>query len=228
MIMVKTYSYKKQGNTALSPHFKVREFRSYKGAKLYSDTILIDTELVAMLEKLYAAVEKLGHKVVGIYVNSGYRTAAHSVAIGGYSTDPHTKGIAADIMIKVKSATSETIRSGLDNYLDGRRICCLLQDLGAHGIGYIGGRAVHVDTRSGKWWGDETNGKTVSDWYDFRLDGGLNRGFNFGNTGLIRLIQIGFFFISQLVETQFSCFFQRHMIHGDFLYDVVFKPIPDF
>ncbi len=34
---------------------------------------------------------------VTIYGISGYRTPAHSVAVGGYADDPHTKGEAEDI-----------------------------------------------------------------------------------------------------------------------------------
>jgi hypothetical protein len=34
---------------------------------------------------------------VTIYGISGYRTPAHSVAVGGYADDPHTKGEAGDI-----------------------------------------------------------------------------------------------------------------------------------
>jgi hypothetical protein len=38
--------------------------------------------------------QKLGVTIVGI---SGYRTPQHSVAVGGFADDPHTKGQAADI-----------------------------------------------------------------------------------------------------------------------------------
>jgi len=48
-------------------------------------------ELTAQLNALAQALH------VTIYGISGYRTPAHSVAVGGYANDPHTKGEAEDI-----------------------------------------------------------------------------------------------------------------------------------
>ncbi len=48
-------------------------------------------ELTAQLNALGKALD------VTIYGISGYRTPAHSVAVGGYADDPHTKGEAEDI-----------------------------------------------------------------------------------------------------------------------------------
>jgi hypothetical protein len=48
-------------------------------------------ELTARLDALAKALH------VTIYGISGYRTPAHSVAVGGYADDPHTKGEAEDI-----------------------------------------------------------------------------------------------------------------------------------
>lgn len=44
--MINTYSLSKDGNTSLSPHFKVKEF------KRYDDVVEIDTELIERLEML--------------------------------------------------------------------------------------------------------------------------------------------------------------------------------
>jgi hypothetical protein len=53
---------------------------------------------VGQLPALTAALNALGKSLgVTIYGISGYRTPAHSVAVGGYATDPHTKGLAEDI-----------------------------------------------------------------------------------------------------------------------------------
>jgi hypothetical protein len=49
------------------------------------------TELTARLNALALALH------VTIYGISGYRTPAHSVAVGGYGDDPHTRGEAEDI-----------------------------------------------------------------------------------------------------------------------------------
>jgi hypothetical protein len=48
-------------------------------------------ELTARLDALAKALK------VTIYGISGYRTPAHSVAVGGFADDPHTKGEAEDI-----------------------------------------------------------------------------------------------------------------------------------
>lgn len=52
-----------------------------------------EPRIVAALRRLSANIGKT------IFVISGYRTPAHSVAVGGFADDPHTKGIAADIGI---------------------------------------------------------------------------------------------------------------------------------
>lgn len=50
------------------------------------------------LPELTAQLNSLGKALgVTIYGISGYRTPAHSVAVGGYTDDPHTKGEAEDI-----------------------------------------------------------------------------------------------------------------------------------
>jgi Peptidase M15 len=50
------------------------------------------------LPVLTARLNELGQALgVTIYGISGYRTPAHSVAVGGYASDPHTKGEAEDI-----------------------------------------------------------------------------------------------------------------------------------
>jgi Peptidase M15 len=50
------------------------------------------------LPVITADLNALGHALgVTIYGISGYRSPVHSVAVGGYATDPHTKGEAEDI-----------------------------------------------------------------------------------------------------------------------------------
>ena len=50
------------------------------------------------LPTLTARLDALGKALgVTIYGISGYRTPAHSVAVGGFADDPHTKGLAEDI-----------------------------------------------------------------------------------------------------------------------------------
>lgn len=87
---VKTYSRKTSGNTKLSNNFLVKEFACKDG----SDKILIDTELVSVLQKIR------NHFGKSITINSAYRNAAYNKKIGGVSNSQHTKGTAADIVVK--------------------------------------------------------------------------------------------------------------------------------
>jgi hypothetical protein len=51
-------------------------------------------QLPALTARLNQLAQTLGVVIYGI---SGYRTPAHSVAVGGFADDPHTKGEAEDI-----------------------------------------------------------------------------------------------------------------------------------
>jgi hypothetical protein len=51
-------------------------------------------QLLQLTAELNALGQALGVTIFGI---SGYRTPAHSVAVGGFANDPHTKGQAEDI-----------------------------------------------------------------------------------------------------------------------------------
>jgi hypothetical protein len=51
-------------------------------------------QLPALTARLNQLAQALGVVIYGI---SGYRTPAHSVAVGGFADDPHTKGEAEDI-----------------------------------------------------------------------------------------------------------------------------------
>ena len=149
--MLKTYSLKRDGNTRLSAHFQVKEFKCKDG----SDTIIINTDLINLLELLY---DKLGAGAINI--TSGYRTPSHSVKVGGYATDQHTKGNAADITAKKKDGTP----------FSSKDITLALEDLNhTCGIGLINRNgSVHLDVRGKKCWFDETNGeKLVQSWYAY-------------------------------------------------------------
>ena len=93
-------------------------------------------------------------------INSGYRTAACDIAVGGSGYGPHTYGCAADAYFYKNGQPIES-----------RLIACYLQDIGAHGIGYCcGGNfyGTHIDTLSRVWHGDEQDySVTVSDYYSY-------------------------------------------------------------
>jgi len=74
MANVKEYSKKLDGNTYLTPNFKVREFACKDG----TDKLLIDLELLAILQ--------LVRDIMGepFYINSGYRTEKHNRKVRRY------------------------------------------------------------------------------------------------------------------------------------------------
>lgn len=141
---VVSYNLTTQGDMLLSPHFKVKEFKSPD-----SNTVKIDNRLIWILEKLYA-----DFNCSKLIVNSGYRTPAYSVKVGGYSTDRHVRGEASDIKLFDKSG----------KIISAKLVCQKLCEYGnVFGIGYINENATHVDTRPKQnlYWFDETNGKSI-------------------------------------------------------------------
>jgi hypothetical protein len=69
-------------------------------------------ELTARLNALAVALR------VTIYGISGYRTPAHSVAVGGFANDPHTKGEAEDIGVNnlLRSSAAQIRESDLARF----------------------------------------------------------------------------------------------------------------
>ena len=153
---VKTYSLKRDGNVQLSKNFRLKEFQCHDG----SDKVLHDDRLCPWLEKLFF-IKIPGKKIRAVNVNSGYRTPAWSCRpdVGGYATDPHTRGIAADIKIPLVGG----------GYVPANLICEYLEDIGfIGGVGKINDYSVHIDVRDKKCWFDETHGSRIVDsWYDY-------------------------------------------------------------
>ena len=149
-----TFSYSKSGNIRLTEHFTLKEFRSKDGA----DEIVICPDLLNLcLEPLF---KEMNAKAINI--TSGYRSIAHSKAIGGSGAkDNHHMGMAADIKVKKQDGT----------YFSAKEVAVALQHMGwEHGIGLMN-TAVHVDTGS-KYWFDETKKShgsyvQVADWYSY-------------------------------------------------------------
>ena len=130
---IKSFSLARDGNTALAPHFRVREFRCKDG----SDEILVDEALVLLLQCIR---EHFGKAVT---ITSGYRTPTHNAKVGGSKSSQHLLGRAADI--QVAGTSVEDVASYAESLL--------------HNWGGVGrypvkaGRAkgwVHVDTRPNK------------------------------------------------------------------------------
>ena len=151
-----TYNYSTDKNKKLSDHFSVGEFASpsdYNGN--YPKQISIDSSLIVLLEDVLAHFN-----CDRCDINSGYRTTACDIAVGGSGYGPHTYGCAADAYFYKNGQPIES-----------RLIACYLQDIGAHGIGYCcGGNfyGTHIDTLSRVWHGDEQDySVTVSDYYSY-------------------------------------------------------------
>lgn len=137
--MVKTYSYKKDKNIYCSEHTKVKEMRCKDG----SDKILIDTELMEMIEKLF---DKLQCKKY--IIQSGYRTPEHDKKVGGNGRGQHTLGKAVDARFYWKDGS----------IIPAQIVCCVAQDIGFKGIANINNKYqnVHLDVRDkGTYKGDE-------------------------------------------------------------------------
>lgn len=128
----------------LSPHFSKSEF-----VCKCCNKISVDSELISLLERLYSAMN-----AKAIIVTSGYRCPKHSVAVGGTSTDAHTRGIAADIRVMKQSGQCYSAPT----------IAREAEKIGFTGIGIIDNIHCHVDIRNvhnyvnSHWFGDERTG----------------------------------------------------------------------
>ena len=132
--MIKTYSMKKDWNKKVSGHFSVYEF----ACSDKSDTVLIDTELVNILEQVRAHFGK------PVHINSAYRTPAYNISVGGSPESQHCQGTATDIVI-----------SGIDPIRIALYLSSLPYFAKRGGIGYysrtqLTGGFVHVDVRTWK------------------------------------------------------------------------------
>ncbi len=143
---IKEYSYEKNANDKLSPHFRVKEFRARRGTKLDGDKILISEELIEMLEKLSRAV-----RYKPIIVTDGYRTEAYDKQLTG-KAGQHSKGLAADVWVDGYSAYE---------------LAAIAELIGFDGIGVINARCVHLDMRGYKSYFVE-NSMSASDTYSVK------------------------------------------------------------
>lgn len=150
MSEIKYYNLAAEGNKFLTPHFQVHEFADpsdYVNVS-YPESIPIHDKLPAVLEKVF---EHFGC-TKGI-INSGYRSPAADLDVGGSGSGPHTLGIAADVYFYRGS-----------NLIPSRLVACFLKDNGIKGIGLnCGGNpnGTHIDMRgfgvwdNSVWYGDE-------------------------------------------------------------------------
>jgi hypothetical protein len=90
---------------------------SARAPGFYADpgTIQNVGQLPILTAHLNALAQALHVRIYGI---SGYRTPAHSVAVGGYATDPHTLGEAEDIGVNslLRSSAAQISEAELARY----------------------------------------------------------------------------------------------------------------
>ena len=135
----------------MTAHFSRREFTCKCG--FYFNNV--KTKLVEYLEKVYEYLDNTADGISAIYINSGCRCSKHSLSVGGYMNDAHTKGIAADFYALKKDG-----RTRWGAY----ELAAVCEKIGFSGIGIIqdgATSAIHADIRDANnyvnshWFGNE-------------------------------------------------------------------------
>lgn len=144
VMSVKTYQ--ENDKVQLSEHFNSYEFRCGLGRPCACTTILIDDKLVEFLEQIRQ------HFGQPITITSAYRCENYNRSIGGAVGSRHSKGQAADIVVKGVSP---------------REVAKYAESIGVLGIGLYetasDGYFTHIDTRDYKsfWYGQSQAKRTT-------------------------------------------------------------------
>lgn len=125
-------TYNKGKRAKLSSNFNLKEFECKCNE---CNITIVDAKLVNSLQTIRDHYKKK------IYINSGYRCAKHNKAVGGSASSQHTKGKAADIVVKG---------------IAPKEVAAFAESIGIKGIGLYD-TFVHIDTRTNKayWQGQE-------------------------------------------------------------------------
>lgn len=107
--------FRQRMNNRLSKNFSFSEFASKDGAEPTPDVLDNLRKLAKNLEVIRA---HFGN--VPIKINSGWRSPAHNAKIGGVKNSQHTKGKAADIVIK--GFTPRQIAAELEKLIEAKKI----------------------------------------------------------------------------------------------------------
>ena len=129
------FSLKRDGETNITPNFKVREFRSKCG----SDTVIIDTDFIKnKLQKIREHFNK------PISITSAYRSAEHNAKVGGGKNSFHLSGEAFDITVKD---------------IPLLEVAKYAESIGIQGV-IVYNDFIHLDSRKAKYFARNNNGKT--------------------------------------------------------------------
>lgn len=137
-------TFPKGSNTKLSTNFTTGDFDCH-GSGCCKQTI-VNEELVQLLQKIRT------HFNAPITVTSGYRCPVHNANVGGATGSRHSKGDAADIVVKGVAP---------------RTVAQYAESIGIKGIGLYetqsDGYFVHIDTRDHKsfWYGQAQKAMTT-------------------------------------------------------------------
>ena len=139
-------TYQENDKVQLSEHFNSYEFRCGLGRPCACTTILIDDKLVEFLEQIRQ------HFGQPITITSAYRCENYNRSIGGAVGSRHSKGQAADIVVKGVSP---------------REVAKYAESIGVLGIGLYetasDGYFTHIDTRDYKsFWSVQSQAKRTT------------------------------------------------------------------
>jgi len=129
-----TFSLAKDGETNITPNFKVREFRSKCG----SDTVIVDVDFVKnFLQKIREHFNK------PVSIISAYRSKEHNAKVGGGKNSFHLSGEAFDVKVK------DTPLLEVAKYAES---------IGIQGV-IVYNNFIHLDSRTVKYFARNNNGK---------------------------------------------------------------------
>lgn len=151
----------------LSAHFRKEEFICPCGC----NGVKYDQELIDKLEQLYTKLN-----CSKIIVKSGYRCPTYSATVsGGFSTDGHTRGIAATVVCYNSSGA----------VIPCEDVAWAAEQVGFNGIGLFHNNEIHLDVRNGvnytnaHWFGDDRTGNNnIATFKNYSINTTLNINWN--------------------------------------------------
>lgn len=134
----------------ITPHFNIKEFRCKANGEVF-----INAAVIAHIQRLEKFRNWYGR---AMHVNSGYRTPAYNVSIGGAANSQHLLGIASDIALPMEEFSAYT-KKRQEEYLQNVKNkwiqLCNADGLGG-GVGFYN-TFFHLDSRKvAAFWDERT------------------------------------------------------------------------